>query len=377
MTAKTALLHIGTPKTGTTSIQQFLTRAEATGSLRPYRYPLWRGDHNQFKLAWVYLPYERLPAHLREGYQEEARESYRRFLWDQLRSSRGALISWEGLGNHFAPSDVARLRSDLESLGFREFHILLYVRDSADMYLSRTNELLKSPHYRESVVDPVSFKYEFRRMAETWEEVFPGRLMVRRFPADPELDVLDDFADQLKMLLGIDLPRLPVRANATLSAEAMQILHEYRQTPGPDAGLPIPGLARLVGFLQRSKQYVPQNKPVLKESVADQVRANHRQDAEFLRSRHGVDLGLRHLGPVPVLARGHGWSPESILTVVDSDTVYELLLLLAHDKLTDGTASRPLPVRAAARAYRTIPPERRPAWLDDWLRSKFERGFPR
>ena len=54
MTSKPILLHIGTPKTGSTSIQESLARAEQDGSLDGVRYPLWRGDRHHLRLIPLY-----------------------------------------------------------------------------------------------------------------------------------------------------------------------------------------------------------------------------------------------------------------------------------------------------------------------------------
>lgn len=369
MAPKVALLHIGTPKTGTSSIQRLLARAEADGSLLPHRYPLRRGERSQQKLAWLYLPDEDLPAYVRPGYSATARERYRRFLVDELRSSGGAVLSWEGLGPLFGPSGVSRLRRELESSGFSSFQVLLYVRDPADFYLSAMQEQLKGSYISGFVKDPASFRYPFRRAAETWEEVFPGSLIVRHFRPGPQFDVIDDFTDQLRKCLGVDLPHTSMRVNSTLSAEAMQILQDYRQTVGPDHGFPFPGMVKLVAFLQRTATLMPQTKPVLTDAVAAQIRVNHQVDAEFINARYGVDLGLRDVREPAGLPSRPSWRVEDILEAVDPAIVRQLLLQLACHEL--GTKRGSPLVRAGARAYRAVPPGRRPARLDSWLRSHF------
>lgn len=372
MAPKTALLHIGSAKTGSTSIQGLLAQAEADGSLMPYRYPLRRGDRGQEKLGWLYLPEEHLLEYLRPGYRASERERYRRFLFGELGSSAGAVLSWEALCSVLSVSSASRLRTDLESVGFGSFHVLLYVRDPADQYLSWTQQQLKNSYGSRLVPDPASFRYPIRRMAETWEEAFPGSLIVRRYRGGPQFDIIDDFTDQLRTCLGIDLPRTSMRSNSTVSAEAMQILHDYRQALGPDSGFPVPGVAELVAFLQRSAKLVPQTKPVLKDAVAAQIRANHQADAEFINSRYGVDLGLRDVGvPAPLPPRP-SWRVEDIVESVDAAAVQQLLVQIACDELGRKPGS-PL-VRAAHRVYGAIPPDRRPAALDSWLRSHFRKG---
>ena len=379
MTRKTALLHIGTPKTGTTSIQKCLAEAERAGSLRPYCYPLYRDDLNHNRLTTLYLPHADLPQVWRakhprddDGFQR-ARRRYRRFLFRRLRASDGAILSGESLSNYLTPPYAMQLRSDLESLGFKQFHVALYIRDAADFYLSSTQQVLKWSLYPTTVVaDPVSFRYRFRRIAENWEQTFPGCLLVRRYPRSPQQDVLADFSSVMQGCLGVGLPQATARLNPTLSAEAMVVIEDYRQAVGPGAeSLVIPGLDQLVAFLAQSGQRIPQTRPALKSAVAEQIRSNHQQDAEYIRVRYGVDSGVECSGSVAPLPARSSWRVEDILDSVDHEIVQRLQGEYAR---VGPPRKRPLPVRAAARAYRAVPYSLRPTRLDGLLRTRFGRG---
>lgn len=379
MTAKTALLHIGTTKTGTTSIQESLARAQRSGSLGPYHYPLFGGDRNHHRLTMLYLPYEDQPPSRRvdfpqdDDHYQRARRSYRDFLFRTLRSSAGAILSAEVLSGCLDSSAAGRLRHDLESLGFGEFHVVLYVRDPADFYLSRTQNQLKLPKaHRPAIVDPFSFKYAFRKITENWEQAFPGRLMSRRYPTGPQGDVLTDFSDVMQGCLGVRLPRAPARLNTTISAEGMVLMQQYREIVGTDeGGLRFPGLDRLVAFLRRSGQDIPQTRPALKSAIAEQIRSNHLDDAEFIRARYGVDLGLECSGGSSPLMERSSWRVEDILESVDLDIVQRLW---EGFERAGSDPQRPLPLQLAARVYRAIPYHRRPARLDAFLRSRFVQG---
>lgn len=374
MTAKTALLHIGTPKTGTTTIQHCLAQAEADCAFGDVRYPLWGRDHNQWRMLMLYLRPDALPPWMRSMYpaRKQAfhrhRHEYKQFLFRELRSASDVILSSESLGL-LMPESVGRLRWDLESLGFNRFHIVLYIRDPADYYLSNTQQRLRSTSTVPLIVDPLSFRYEFLRTAQTWEQIFPGSLIIRRYPSTPGADVVDDFADILHTTMAVSLPRLPARMNPTISAEAMHILQDYRQTFYPDSGQLAPDIAALARFLTLSTSEVPQTKPTLSEHIARHIRYNHRDDAELIRERHGVDLGLDHYSR-PVCQPTRYTHVDHILQSVDTHRTHQLLLLLARHNLahTPHPARHQL-IRVAANAYRSIPPDRRPARLDHWLRS--------
>lgn len=377
MKPKTVLLHIGTPKTGTTSIQRWLAQTQDGGNLAPVRYPLWRGDYNHERLVVLYRTYEGLSAVMRQicgpggRRYEQMRERYRGFLFDKLRAASAAVLSSESASVLFSPLLAARLREDLESLGFSEFHVVLYVRDPADFFLSRAQQELKMAARSPFDMDPATFRYEFLRMAEAWENAFPGRLIVRKFPTDPGHDIIDDFADLLQHCLNIAPPRVPLRMNTTHSAEAMKIVQEYRETFWPNTEILTPDATRLVEFLGRSRQHVPQTKPVLKPEVAAQIRANHKGDAELLYSRYGVDLDLGTCSPTPAIHRGESYRVDEIVESVDPEIVRQLLLRLARIELG---RQRPLPLRVAARVYRRIPPAHRPVRAAAWVRSRINRS---
>lgn len=377
---KTALLHIGTPKTGTTSIQRWLAHSQQNGSLAPVCYPLWRGSQNQQRLVTLYQRYEDLPPTMRQIYGPDGkrhrrlREQYREFLYAELRAATAAVISAESLSDVFSPGLAERLRADLELLGFREFHVVMYVRDPADFFLSATQQGLKNdpadfflsatqlgpkttrpPFVRE----PASFKYDFLQMTETWERVFPGSLIVRKYPNGFHGDVIDDFSAVLRQCLGVAPPVLSLRANSTLSAEGMQILQDYRVCGGTLS----PDVASVVAFLSGSAQLLPQTKPVLRQDVAEQIRANHRADAGVLHSRYGVDLGLQRCGPASTLPLDKPLRVDEIVESVDPGIVHQLLLRLVHHELSSSPAKRSLTYRAVRRAYRTIlPAYRQIAW---------------
>jgi hypothetical protein len=346
MESKTALLHIGTAKTGTTSIQECLAQADANGGLGSVSYPLWGSERNHQRVAMLYRPHADLPRWMRanhptdDSHFQEMRRECRDFLFGQLGSAAGAILSAETLGAQFTATNARDLRSDLESLGFRTFRVLLYVRDPADYYLSMTQHWLRRTAEPPFVKDPARFTYEFRECVETWEQAFPGSLIVRKYPTDRQHDVLADFASVLKEEMGISLPHVPTRLNTTISAEGMQILQDYRQTQWPDNdGFLTPDTAALARFLEATAKDVPQTHPVLDRTVAELIRANHSVDAEFMFTRYGVDLGLGKVSAKPAEPRSNTYRVDEILQSVDREIVHQILLRLARTELGRTVAS--------------------------------------
>lgn len=356
--AKTALLHIGTNKTGSTSIQEALFRGQELGTISPVRYPMHAGEkHSHTLMAMLYLPYERFPPGLRSGFHVsdagvELRRQYRSKFFRELHSPGNVILSSENFAL-FSSSEVARLRKDLEAAGFIKFTIVLYVRDPANYYLSRIQENLKMSN---QVWDPISFHYRFREIAETWEGTFPDELIVRHYRDDPEYDVVRDFSALLLENLGVELPRIRARANRTISAEGMEILQRYRSAFWSDANdVFTPDTTSLVDFLKKpANESVRQTVPVLKPDVSARIRANHMADAEFLRDRYGVDLKLHGVDENVLSHFSRSPRVDEILQDLDSEVVTQLLLRLAKSGLDRAPEERTIANRVVARISRGL-----------------------
>jgi hypothetical protein len=283
------------------------------------------------------------------------RRDYRTFLFDELRSAPNAILSNEDL-SYFSAASVEQLRADLEDLGFQEFHIVLYVRDPADYFLSMLHSVLKlSLGTSPSGHDPATFHYDFLRTADTWEQTFPGSVEVRHYRHDPDFDVVQDFSSVMVGRFGMTIPLRSVRANTSLSAEGLKIMQDYRLAFWPDnGGVATPDAVRLYEMLARSTTDVAQTKPVLKPVVAECIRANHLADAEKLKTRYGVDLGLQGANPHHSLRPGGAMKVAEIVESVDPGVVYQLMLRLAHTTLGGAPAQRRLLARVVSRAHRTL-----------------------
>lgn len=353
---KTVLLHIGTMKTGNTSIHHALAGARSAGALGAVRYPLWQRDLHQSRMATLYCPdtlarvlpslRDRFPAGER-GFRRMLRD-YRAFVFGELRRASGAILSSEAFA-HLFDADMARaLRRDLEEAGFRRFRILLYVRDPADYYLSAMSQNLRMSEPLPLVKDPASFRYDFLRIAGTWEEAFPSALSVRKYPPDGGRDVVTDFNAVVEECLGLGLPAVPVWRNASLSVEGMQILQDHRAAR--DDGAITPDAARLAVALVRSQQAVAQTRPRLKPEIAQQIRGNHAADAEVLRRRFGVDLGLAGIAAGNSAPRAEPWRVDEIVCTTDPAIMRQLLVAVAP-----AMAKRSLAYRIAAKVYRLLP----------------------
>jgi hypothetical protein len=350
---KTAVIHIGTRKTGTTSIQETLARSGA--QLGTIGYPLVGADRNQNRIISLYLAQDEMPITWRD-LDPSVNRRFSRVFFKHLNSANDVVISAEALSSWFSLSDIRRLRMDFEKAGFHRFRIVLYIRDPAEYYLSYTQQVLKSSFsFAPEAEHPGVFRYEFGRIARMWEEIFPDDLVVRRYPSGSGEDVVGDFCGLLREYLGVVIAVPDLRRNRSLSAEGMAILQDYRlQFPDPSCpGRLTSDAARVVSFLQASIDLLPQTKACLKADIAEGIRANHKHAADFIMERYGVDIALPRAVP-RTFPEDRVYRVTDLVESFDTATVRALLLLLARSGLQQQSAKRSLLSRAVSRAGREL-----------------------
>jgi hypothetical protein len=297
MTSRQLLIHIGTGKTGTTSIQEALHRAAADRTLGDISYWSPGGPDHNF-IAAMYMARDRLPREYRTRYHELGNEalardaaSFRDRLFDSIRQSQKTILSAEYLGR-FGPDELHALRTDLTQLGVDEIRVVAYVRDPASAYLSVVQQKLKAASIFKS---PALYRYPFRQTLQTWNKEFPD-LAVRPFVSEQLVggDVVRDFDDVASSFFGLTGGlNLPATAqNQSVSAEGMIVLQRYRQAFHSAAEDQFKwDSEQLVQILQQSLNTISQTRPALVPSAEEVVMRHHQDDLEWLWRVYGVDLG--------------------------------------------------------------------------------------
>jgi hypothetical protein len=365
-------------KTGNTSIHYHLVNARARGFLGQVSYPLWGEDKHQARMAVLYCAdtlSDKLPS-LRERYPQNPVQfrhmlhRYRRFVFRELKAAGSAIISAEAFCHLFTAKMAMALRRDLAAVGFERFVILLYVRDPADYYLSITNQNLRMSEALPLVKDPASFRYNFLEMADAWEEAFPGALMVRRYPPQATGDAVADFNSIAMQTFGIELPSVSIKSNASLSAEGMQLLQNYRAAYSSCSRGIITSEARdLVRLLLGSAAALRQTRPVLKKEVARQIRHNHKADLDALCLRYGVNF-YPDTPPLTTLApRVMPYRVIEIVDSVDPQILEELGSWVTHEVLRCARTQRSFSYRLAAAVNQQLPSRLRSSKLAAALKS--------
>jgi hypothetical protein len=228
--SKRALIHVGTGKTGTTSIQESLSSQKP--KLAGIGYPNVAGNAHHF-LDVVYNERAKLSRGYRTAYKDEAArlkdaETFRSRYLKRLTNNRAVIISSEFL-NKFEESKIEALKEDLEACGYTKFRILCYVRNPISYYRSALQQSLKASH---APPHPGQFRYGVRTTIERYRRCFGDENVVARaFDSGLyEGDVVQDFVKQVENFFGVEISGLKTKGqNYSISAEALFILQRYRE----------------------------------------------------------------------------------------------------------------------------------------------------
>ncbi len=230
------VLHIGTGKTGTTTIQHLMRLSRPTLAGVGVLYPATPGPARHTKFSLSFRPDSDLatmPAWQRMRAQSP--ERFRRRVHRRLRSEIAeadlprVLFSDEGLYG-FRGATLARLRSFTDELG-GQLRIVVYLRRQDDHLVSYYQQQVKVGETQRladwATVDR-STTYDYARRLADWRTgMEPAELVVRRFERSAFLDGSLE-ADFLEAA-GIEgVPATPVeRKNESLSAEAVEFFRIY------------------------------------------------------------------------------------------------------------------------------------------------------
>ncbi|MCC5987502.1 MAG: hypothetical protein JJT95_07460 [Pararhodobacter sp.] len=240
-----AVVHIGSPKTGTSSIQAFLASNWSPLKAQGFRYERFepnRGSQFEFAAAALTLAGEQVsPEHrLRYGYPDmEAQRVQTAALQDWLRRRRKnwaaptVLISSEHILAWVKTNEaIAALDHMLREL-FDPVTYILYLRRQEDMIVSAYSESIKRGGKKtlESFVQSHGIRQNYFKKVNRWVKVVGrDRLDVRLLEKDflHQGDLIADFCHACD---GIDMSELkmPPRSNEALSAEAAELLRLFNE----------------------------------------------------------------------------------------------------------------------------------------------------
>lgn len=228
------VLHIGSGKTGTSTIQRVLRRNPEALLAGGHLYPRTPGSLRHTKLGLYVRPDDELARHpdwLTGDYGPVAdfRRDFRRQLMREIGRSgtSGVVFSDEGL---FSAGDrtINRMRRFTSRMG-GQVRLVVYLRRQDDHLISRYQQVIKMGE-----ITPLTTwmqqdwtgTYDYHLRLTSWQELAPAAFVVRRFERDRMVagSLVSDFLDAAAIKVDeAELAHTEPR-NESLGAEAIELL---------------------------------------------------------------------------------------------------------------------------------------------------------
>ena len=205
------ILHIGTEKTGSTSIQAFLAQNRKLLAEHGYWVPMTLGKYNHRKLPASFINSENFDAFHRRNnietkdellsFKKKVMYEFSEEIRDIPKNINAVIISSEHFHSRLvSEEEINDLKSYLDSL-FDDYEIVVYLRRQIDMATSLYSTDLKSGKVIEDIdlfIDRITRKeshyFNYRIFLEKWERVFEN-IKVGIFEKNDLYmnDIVDDF----------------------------------------------------------------------------------------------------------------------------------------------------------------------------------------
>lgn len=216
------VLHVGMPKTGSTSIQQVLSSL----AMPRHRYAQLGPANHSVRLLTVFGGPREYARQLEFGVRQ-AQIDRRKAMWRETLDAEVAgcdrpclIFSGEGLSGAYASAAmVAELGAYMKARA-RRVDVIAYVRPPAAFINSNFQQEIKIGRRFAEALSPV----RYRARLEPFDEVF-GREAVTLVPFRPDALAGGDVVADLAARIGVDLPEAGAeRANESLSKELVAVL---------------------------------------------------------------------------------------------------------------------------------------------------------
>lgn len=229
-------LHIGTGRTGTQSLQDFLKKNSEQLAMNGVFYPLAEGKNHHNALA---LPVcgAKPPRYLMHRYGNDVEKNLQAFhtYFDEIEEKirkvdpETVILTSEFLGREFKPELGQPLFDRLNAL-FDSISVVVYFRSPASYYLSAALQTLKASGILKHPTKQVA-----RKILQSYDPL-GADMIVREYKREALVngDVCEDFISVVAPDLVGKLPAPSREQNQTLSAEVMSIIQDYRNAIWPN-----------------------------------------------------------------------------------------------------------------------------------------------
>ena len=297
---KKLYLHIGTEKTGTTSIQKFLKINKQLLAEHGIGVPERLGEEMHYYLQLMsnnddHIDSFTMNLELSNNHKDrkKLKTAWERNFTQEVKEStlKTWIISCETLHSRLQKQEeLERLKRILRGI-FEEIDIVVYLRDPLSLNISRMTEQAKAA-IKVELPNPDSLGNKFdicdhQRTIQRWEDSMgPGNLVVRIFEKESmrNNNVIDDFID------ACNLPRCnykyPKHKNCSLSKAGLMLLNEInRYVPRRWINKKtIPSRALLTQYIQSTMQKGQKFQPC--EDDIKMYRRYYEASNEWVREKY-------------------------------------------------------------------------------------------
>lgn len=288
--SKTAVIHIGSGKTGSTSIQRTLYKNKEKNDKALF-YPTLLDNKNNQIFRFAFCELINTPSNIRDrfknnhkafiSYQNDILKSFKK----EIKDKDNIIISSEFL---FLSNinEIKKISKFIHQLGFKQIHIIVYIRNPADYYLSLAQQSIKNSH---SIPSPTKFKYEMTESILNWSSICSGNIIVREFNRNKlkNNNVIDDFKNTIKEKIGINIDLTTKESsNESLSSEgayAIQVIQEsIAKSNSLDKKLEKEKLKKIIYSLPNG------TKPQLKNTIRNIILFRFRNEIKKIKEKFSL-----------------------------------------------------------------------------------------
>ena len=340
------LIHIGTEKTGTSTIQEFLNINREKLAKHGIGYLKSPGLTNNRKIVTFCMAPGKTDDHIQElGIETyERREFWKRDFKEEFQNEMNTLdpkihsviISSEHFHSRLTTEDEVRALFDLLHPFFLEIKILVYLRRQDTLAASLYSTACRVGVFMKSVIPKIVDKnntyYNYFQLLERWAGVFGVKNIVPRIYETGKLlknDVLSDFIDASGMIENDWELFTPTNQNQSLSAEVQNILMGFNKH------FPVNAINENEKPLKKLRQNLV-NK--LEVSFSGESRTACRADAINFYNAYKAsnrELARKWFDSNVLFSEDFSGYPEQEFFIPEKYEIIDCLFLVVHDFLKD------------------------------------------
>ena len=313
------IMHIGEPKTGTTTLQSTLWRSRHRLLRHGILYPSNANGHNHTGAVYHLSDRRFTPRYAISRFEgdNDALYAFSGDMWQRIveevstHNPDTIILSSETFFDFGNVDAVTPLLEKTKRLA-QDITVVCYLREPASVYLSLKQQNLKTAH----VDPPPGPNTRMRTALEPFLGIDGVTLEVHKFDRNQLIgnDVVQDFATRyLPPGMGADLVPGSNELNTALSAEMMAVCEDILAGAAHPRLRPHHGFPRtLWGRLPLIDAAVPQFRPArLKPGIAHIIQ-NQSQDLGWVEDTFGISFDRPAMEPAIA-----GTSPESLVSTRD------------------------------------------------------------